>query len=117
MFTISSQNRTSIVSKPNDYNKSSIVITLLLIRYQTGLAALFGGLAILIACIGLFGLATYMAENRIKEIGVRKVPGAPAMNITALLSMDFVRLVLISVVIASSIAWRVTRFLLSLLKG
>ncbi|HEY4151278.1 MAG TPA: ABC transporter permease [Chitinophagaceae bacterium] len=66
---------------------------------------LFGGLSILIACIGLFGLATYMAENRIKEIGIRKVLGASAANITALLSKDFVRLVLLSIVIASPIGW------------
>jgi len=74
-------------------------------KLTASLAALFGGLTILIACIGLFGLAIYMAENRIKEIGVRKVLGASAMNITTLLSIDFVRLVLISVVIASPLGW------------
>ncbi|MDN3655941.1 ABC transporter permease [Ferruginibacter paludis] len=69
------------------------------------LAALFAGLTIFISCLGLFGLATYMAENRIKEIGVRKALGASVSNITTLLSKDFLRLVIISFVIASPIAW------------
>jgi len=73
---------------------------------RTGkLAALFAGLTIFISCLGLFGLATYMAEARIKEIGVRKVLGASVSNITALLSKDFVKLVLVAIVIASPIAW------------
>jgi putative ABC transport system permease protein len=73
---------------------------------RTGtLAGLFAGLTIFISCLGLFGLATYMAEARIKEIGVRKVLGASVTNITALLSKDFVKLVLISILIASPIAW------------
>ncbi len=73
---------------------------------RTGtLAALFAGLTIFISCLGLFGLATYMAENRIKEIGVRKVLGASVTNITTLLSKDFLTLVIISFVIASPIAW------------
>jgi len=69
------------------------------------LAALFAGLTVFISCLGLFGLATYMAENRIKEIGVRKVLGASVMNITSLLSKDFLKLVIISLVVASPIAW------------
>jgi len=69
------------------------------------LAALFGGLTILIACLGLFGLAAYMAENRIKEIGVRKVLGASVAHITGLLSKDFLKLIIISFVIASPFAW------------
>ena len=73
---------------------------------RTGtLAALFAGLTIFISCLGLFGLATYMAENRIKEIGVRKVLGASVMGITGLLSKDFLKLVIISIVIATPIAW------------
>ncbi|HVZ98241.1 MAG TPA: ABC transporter permease [Chitinophagaceae bacterium] len=73
---------------------------------QTGtLAALFAGLTIFISCLGLFGLATYMAENRIKEIGVRKVLGASVVTITALLSKDFLKLVIISLIIASPVAW------------
>ncbi|NNV56924.1 FtsX-like permease family protein [Panacibacter sp. KCS-6] len=69
------------------------------------LAGLFSGLTIFISCLGLFGLATYMAENRIKEIGVRKVMGASVAGIAALLSKDFLKLVLISFVIASPVAW------------
>jgi putative ABC transport system permease protein len=69
------------------------------------LAALFAGLTIFISCLGLFGLATYMAENRIKEIGIRKVLGASVTNITGLLSKEFLKLVAISFVIASPVAW------------
>jgi putative ABC transport system permease protein len=69
------------------------------------LSAFFAGLTIFISCLGLFGLATYMAENRIKEIGVRKVLGASVAGITALLSKEFIKLVIISIVIASPIAW------------
>ena len=69
------------------------------------LTALFAGLTIFISCLGLFGLATYMAENRIKEIGVRKVLGASVLNITTLLSKEFLSLVIISILIASPIAW------------
>ena len=69
------------------------------------LAALFAGLTIFISCLGLFGLATYMAENRIKEIGVRKVLGASVAGITTLLAKDFIKLVLVSFIIASPIAW------------
>jgi putative ABC transport system permease protein len=69
------------------------------------LAALFAGLTIFISCLGLFGLATYMAENRIKEIGVRKILGASVTNIAGLLSGDFLKLVIISIIIASPVAW------------
>ncbi len=69
------------------------------------LAALFAGLTIFISCLGLFGLATYMAQNRIKEIGVRKVLGASVANITTLLSKDFLKLVLIALSIAAPVAW------------
>jgi len=73
---------------------------------KTGtLTAFFAGLTIFISCLGLFGLAAYMAENRIKEIGVRKVLGASVASITTLLSKDFLRLVLISILIASPVAW------------
>ncbi len=73
---------------------------------RTGtLAALFAGLTIFISCLGLFGLAAYMAESRIKEIGVRKVLGASVAGIATLLSKDFIGLVLISFLLASPIAW------------
>ena len=61
--------------------------------------------AIMIACLGLFGLATFTAESRTKEIGIRKVLGASVISITTLLSKDFIKLVFISIVIASPIAY------------
>jgi putative ABC transport system permease protein len=60
---------------------------------------------IFIACLGLFGLATYSAEQRIKEIGIRKVLGATIFNLTSVLSKDFLKLVLIANGIAFPIAW------------
>ena len=72
---------------------------------QGTLAGLFAALTIFISCLGLYGLATYMAENRVKEIGGRKVLGASVTGITALLSKDFIRLVIISFVIAAPISW------------
>lgn len=69
------------------------------------LAGLFAALTIFISCLGLFGLATYMAENRIKEIGVRKVLGASVIGITSLLSKDFIKLVGIAFLIAAPLAW------------
>jgi putative ABC transport system permease protein len=73
---------------------------------RTGkLAGLFAGLTIFISCLGLFGLASFMAENRIKEIGIRKVLGASVVSITRLLSKDFLRLVMLSFLIASPFAW------------
>jgi putative ABC transport system permease protein len=65
----------------------------------------FAVLAVIIACLGLFALSAFMAEQRSKEIGIRKVLGATVSNITTLLSYDFVKLVLIAIVIASPIAW------------
>ncbi len=62
-------------------------------------------LAVIISCLGLFGLASYAAEKRTKEIGIRKVLGASVRNITALLSKDFLKLVLISNIIAWPLAW------------
>ncbi len=68
-------------------------------------ALTFAILTILIACLGLFGLVTYMAEQRTKEIGIRKVLGASVPNIVRLLSGEFLVLVIIAVVIASPIAY------------
>ena len=68
-------------------------------------ALTFSFLAIIIACLGLFGLATYIAEQRTKEIGIRKVLGASVSNIVTMLSTDFIKLVLISFIIATPIAW------------
>jgi putative ABC transport system permease protein len=66
---------------------------------------LLTGLALLIACLGLFGLAAYAAEQRARELGIRKVLGANAGSILILLSRDFVRLILLSVCIATPLAW------------
>ncbi|MCU0324599.1 MAG: ABC transporter permease [Spirosomaceae bacterium] len=65
----------------------------------------FAVLAILIACLGLFGLAAFTVEQRTKEIGIRKVLGASVTSITTLLSRDFLKLVFVSIVIASPIAY------------
>ncbi|THU34844.1 FtsX-like permease family protein [Niastella caeni] len=69
------------------------------------IAISFSALAILIACLGLFGLAAYAAEQRTKEIGIRKVLGATVSNITAMLSKDFLKLVIVAAVIAFPLAW------------
>jgi putative ABC transport system permease protein len=69
------------------------------------LANWFAVIAIIISCLGLFGLATYATERRVKEIGVRKVLGASVSDIVTLLSQDFVKLVLISIIIAIPIGW------------
>jgi len=72
------------------------------------LAALFGlftTISIIIACLGLFGLATFAAQQRVKEIGIRKVLGASVGSIGALLSRDFLRPVLLAVVIACPLSW------------
>ena len=67
----------------------------------------FSCLAIFIACLGLLGLATYTAEQRTKEMGIRKVLGADIINIVTLLSKDFMKLVFVSIVIATPISWYV----------
>ena len=71
----------------------------------TQMVGILAFLAILISCLGLFGLASYSAERRIKEIGVRKVLGASMSSIVALLSKHFVKLVLIANAIAWPLAW------------
>ncbi|ACT92369.1 ABC transporter permease [Dyadobacter fermentans] len=73
---------------------------------KTGqILATFAGLTIFVACLGLFGLATFTAEQRTKEIGVRKVLGASVAGIIALLSRDFLKLVIIALLIATPAAW------------
>lgn len=69
------------------------------------LASFFASLAIFISCLGLFGMASFMAEQRTKEIGVRKVLGASVFNLWSLLSKDFVVLVIISLMFATPIAY------------
>lgn len=69
------------------------------------LATVFAILAIFISCLGLFGLASFMAEQRTKELGVRKVLGASVINLCVMLSRDFVLLVIVSLLIASPLAY------------
>lgn len=72
----------------------------------------FSVIAIVISCMGLFGLAAFAAEQRMKEIGIRKVLGASVRNIVALLSRDFIRLVVISILIAAPLAgWMMSKWL------
>jgi putative ABC transport system permease protein len=72
---------------------------------MSSLSTIFASLAIFISCLGLFSLAAYTAERRIKEIGVRKVLGASVQGIAALLSKDFLQLVGIACFIAFPLAW------------
>lgn len=69
------------------------------------LSSYFAGLAIIISCLGLFGLAAFTAQKRQKEIGIRKVVGASVSSITSMLSKDFLKLVLLSLVIAFPVSW------------
>ncbi|HEY1055280.1 MAG TPA: ABC transporter permease [Emticicia sp.] len=69
------------------------------------IAITFAVLTILIACLGLFGLVTYIAEQRTKEVGIRKVLGASVFSITTLLTRDFIKLVVIALLIASPVAY------------
>jgi putative ABC transport system permease protein len=65
----------------------------------------FAGIAIFISCLGLFGLATFATAQRVKEIGIRKVLGASVSNIITLLSADFLKTVLVAIVLATPLAW------------
>ncbi len=69
------------------------------------LSEVFIGITLFIACLGLFGMSTFVAQQRIKDIGIRKVMGASSGNIATLLSKDFLKPVLIAILIASPIAW------------
>ncbi|MBO0948252.1 ABC transporter permease [Fibrella forsythiae] len=75
------------------------------IRPIGAMADVFAVLAVIIACLGLFGLATFMAEQRTKEIGVRKVLGASVPSVVALLSKDFLKLVVVAILLAVPLAW------------
>ncbi len=72
---------------------------------QQKIISLAGSIAVLISCLGLLGLASLITLQRTKEIGIRKVVGASVSNIAVMLSKDFLKLVLISIVIASPVAW------------
>lgn len=71
----------------------------------SAVSKVFAGLAIFIACLGLFGLSAFTAEQRVKEIGVRKVMGATVSNIVLLLSKGFVRPILLAMALATPLAW------------
>ncbi len=71
------------------------------------ITAIFAGMAIFIACLGLLGLVSFATMQRVKEIGIRKVLGASVMRIVTMLSADFIKLILLSIIIASPIAWLV----------
>jgi putative ABC transport system permease protein len=72
---------------------------------QGTLVAFFAGLTIFISCLGLFGLSSYVAENRIKEIGIRKVLGASVNSVLQLVALDFLKLVIMAFFVASPLAW------------
>lgn len=73
------------------------------------LSGIFATLAVIISCLGLFSLAAYTAERRLKEIGIRKVLGASVSGLAALLSKDFLKLVVISCLLAFPVAWLIMR--------
>ncbi len=93
--------------RPFDYQFLDERFDRLYAREQTQqlLFSVFAGIAILISCLGLFGLSMFMAEQRTKEIGIRKVLGASETSLVALFSKDFMQLVVVALVIASPIAW------------
>jgi ABC-type antimicrobial peptide transport system permease subunit len=69
------------------------------------LTGVFGVLAVLISCLGLFGLASYTTQRRSKEIGIRKILGATINNITSMIASDFLKLIGLSFIVAFPIAW------------
>lgn len=69
------------------------------------LSGYFAGLAIIISCLGLFGLAAFIAQKRRKEIGIRKVIGASSLSITTMLSKEFMKLIAIAILIAVPVSW------------
>lgn len=119
VISVSSNNYTSLMSKietawrkdlPAEPFQFSFLDDNIQKQYETevtlsNIINLFTLMAIIISCLGLFGLATFTAEQRKKEIGVRKVLGASVTSIVALISKDFLKLVGIAILIASPIAW------------
>jgi putative ABC transport system permease protein len=105
--TLESEFKKSLPNSAFDFKFLDDVVARLYANEQrTARIVLFFSItAILIACLGLFGLAAFTAEQRTKEIGVRKVLGASVVGITALLSKDFLKLVLVALVIATPVAW------------
>ncbi|SFD81180.1 ABC transporter permease [Spirosoma endophyticum] len=92
---------------PFDYQFLDTRFDRLYAREQTQqtLFSIFAGIAILISCLGLFGLSMFMAEQRTKEIGIRKVLGASEISLVTLFSKDFMKLVIVALIIASPVAW------------
>ena len=72
-----------------------------------GILTAFTGVTVFISCLGLFGLAVFSTRQRVKEIGIRKVLGAGVMNIVGLISFDFLKLVILAIIISSPLAWYV----------
>ena len=104
---IESKWKTFVSGEPFDYNFLDASFDALY-RSEQRMGSIFGiftALSLFIACLGLFGLSAYIAERRIKEIGVRKVLGASVPNVVALLSKDFLILTLVAAFIAFPIAW------------
>lgn len=91
-YTFLDQNFAGLLQKEHILSNAVLIFTLL---------------AVLISCLGLYGLSTFLAEQRTKEIGIRKVLGASVASLTALLSRDFVKLVLLANLIAWPVAWLV----------
>jgi putative ABC transport system permease protein len=71
---------------------------------------LFAGIAIVLACLGLFGLSSYVVKQRVKEIGIRKILGASLFNIVGLLAGNFTKLVVIAILIASPVGYLVLNY-------
>ncbi|MEO6252367.1 MAG: ABC transporter permease [Ferruginibacter sp.] len=99
--------KASVPGEPFDYNFLDASFDALYRSEQRmgNIFSIFTTLSLFIACLGLFGLSAYIAERRIKEIGVRKVMGASVQSIVTLLSKDFLKLTLIAALIAFPIAW------------
>ena len=107
LTSVEKQWKTLVPDEPLDYSflEENFNATYRAEQKTARILGLFAGLTIFVACLGLFGLATFTAEQRTKEIGVRKVLGASVSSVVALLSKDFLKLVAISILIASPIAW------------